>query len=148
MASIENESNPLQDLKLALLNSQKNTATMLANINSFDHRLSAIESEMQPLQNTTAMYSRAKENIGLTLLEVEKTYEYFRIKTAVEGVIAGGLNMQNIAKQKEFFNAISRLTEAKRFFEAHKREIKSSASELDPIEKLLTVGGIGWLTAL
>lgn len=131
--------NPLRDLRESLEKAQRNTSTMLTKIQRFEDRLSSIEEEMLPIQNTTATYSRAKENIGLTLSEVEKTYEYFRIATTVDSVVASGFNLQDSQKQKEYFQAVARLTEARTFFETHKREIKSSGSALEQIGNLLKV---------
>ena len=133
------EGNPLRNLKLSLEKAQKSTSVMLTKINRFDERLAAIDEQMQPIQVTTAIYTKAKENIGLTLTEVEKTYEYFRVAQSVNSTICGGLMLQNAAKQKEFVDAFARLTEAKRFFEVHREDIKSSGSALDQIEALIKV---------
>jgi chromosome segregation ATPase len=133
------ESNPLRSLKASLEKAQKNTHNMLTRIHRFDERLAAIDEEMKPIQVTTAKYTKAKDNIGLTLAEVEKTYEYFRVAQQVTEVINAGVNLQNPAKQKEFVDAFGRLSEAKRFFEQHRRDIKSAGSALDQIEELLKV---------
>lgn len=132
-------SNRLSALKVALDKAKKNTCVMLSKIELYEKRLSRIDDSMLPIQNRTAVYSKAKENIGLTLAEVEKTYEFFRIATSVDSVITGGLNMQNATKQREFFEAVGRLCEAKKFFLNHKREIKSSESALESIQLLLSV---------
>lgn len=81
------------------------------------------------------MYMLAKKNIGLTLLEVEKTYEYFRVSKDVIDVIEAGLSAEN---QDEYLSAFMRLSNAKRFFETHK-DIKSAASILANIETLYSV---------
>jgi DNA repair exonuclease SbcCD ATPase subunit len=133
------DGNPLRSLKSTLEKAQRNTQNMLTKINRFDERLAAIDEEMQPIQVTTAMYTKAKENIGRTLEEVENTYEYFRVAQQVSGTISSGINLQNDTKQKEFKAAFIRLSEAKRFFEEHRKDIKSSGSALEQIEELLKV---------
>ena len=76
--------NPLIRLKDALEGAQKNTSKMLIKLEKFDTKLTTLEEKMQPLQVSTSHYTRAKENIALTLVEVNKTYEYFRSKIACQ----------------------------------------------------------------
>lgn len=47
--------------------------------------------------------------------------------------------INDTAKQNVFFTALGRLTDAKTFFQTHKKEIKSAVSQLESIEKLLKV---------
>lgn len=133
------EANPLRALKINLERAQKNTSKMVAKVQRIEGRLLSIERDMEPVQNATARYTVAKENIAETLHEVEKTHEYFRIAVEVDPIIASGLEMRNAAKKASFFNAMGRLTEARLFFKSHKKEIKSAGSALDNIEKLLKV---------
>ncbi len=127
--------NPLIRLKEALEGAQKNTSKMLIKLDKFEHRLTDLDDKMRPIQTTTKHYTRAKENISLTLLEVGKTYEYFRVANEVKEIIAVGLIANT---QKEFYQALERLSNAKWFFENHK-EIKSSNAVLSNIEQLLNV---------
>ena len=90
---------------------------------------------LRPIQEATEEYTVAKQNISNTLIEVGKTYEYFRIANEVKGIVAIGLNKDT---QSEYFEALGRLSNAKIFFEAH-REIKSSGAVLTSIESLLNV---------
>lgn len=128
--------NPLIRLKEALEGAQKNTSKMLAKLEKFEHRLTDLDDKMRPIQTTTKHYTRAKENINLTLLEVGKTYEYFRVASDVKETIGVGLN--NKAHHKEFFKSLERLSNAKIYFESHK-EIKSSLTVLTTIDLLLNV---------
>jgi hypothetical protein len=127
--------NPLMRLKDALEGAQKNTAKMLYKLERFEKRLTDLDEKMRPIQNTTKHYTKAKENISLTLEEVGKTYEYFRIANEVKDVVNGGLTKST---QADFFVALSRLSNAKHFFETH-QEIKSSASVLVTLDGLLNV---------
>lgn len=127
--------NPLVRLKEALEGAQKNTTRMLAKLEKFDSRLTDLDSKIRPLQNATAKYTRARENISMTLIEVGKTYEYFRIANEVRDIINDGLNENN---KKDFFDALGNLCSAKQFFESHD-EIKSSNSVLGNIRDLLEV---------
>lgn len=127
--------NPLMRLKDALEGAQKNTAKMLQKLERFENRLTDLDEKMKPIQTTTKHYTRAKENISLTLVEVLKTCEYFKIPAQVKEVVNLGFTPET---QEEFFEALGKLTNAKRYFEAHP-EIKSSASMLSNIDGLLAV---------
>jgi hypothetical protein len=127
--------NPLMRLKDALEGAQKNTAKMLGKLERFEHRLTDLDEKMKPIQTTTKHYTRAKENISLTLVEVLKTCEYFRIATEVKDVVNAGFTSET---QEEFFEALGKLSKAKRFFETH-TEIKASSGMLATIDGLLTV---------
>ena len=128
--------NPLVRLKEALEGAQKNTSKMLSKLEKFEHRLTDLDDKMRPIQTTTKHYTRAKENINLTLLEVGKTYEYFRVASDVKDIIA--LGIQNKVQNKEFFKSLERLSNAKSYFETH-QEIKSSVAVLTTIDLLLNV---------
>ena len=128
--------NPLMRLKDALEGAQKNTSKMLSRLERFENRLTDLDEKMRPIQTTTKHYTKAKENISLTLVEVGKTYEYFRIANEVKEVVNAGLTSET---QDDFFEALSRLSSAKHFFESH-TEIKSSATVLATINSLLEVG--------
>lgn len=128
--------NPLIRLKEALEGAQKNTGKMLAKLEKFEDRLTVLDDKMRPIQTTTTHYTKAKENISLTLVEVNKTYEYFRIANSVKDIIEGGL-ADNVDR-KDFFNAVNSLSSARYFFENHKN-IKSSSSVLGNIDSLLNV---------
>jgi hypothetical protein len=134
--SIDAPNATLTALADSLEQAQRNTSRMLGKLRRFEDRLNLIDQRMRPIQITTEKYWAAKENIALTLVEVEKTYEYFRIAAETRAVVSGGLSLAN--NQTEFFDALSKLTLAKKFFETH-REIKSSGSVLINIEQLLKV---------
>ena len=78
--------------------------------------------------------SRAKKNITLTVVEIEKTHEYFRISSGCQSIINGGIE-RNYA---DFFEAMEKLANARIFFAAH-RMIKSSSAALITIDGLLKV---------
>ena len=132
----EMEKSTLTILKDSLEEAQKNTSHMLSRLKKFDNRLKIIDEKMRPIQQTTEKYSRTKENINLTLIEIEKTYEYFRIAGESKEIILSGLHVNT--NFKEFFDALGKLSLAKRFFEEHK-EIKSSSTVLTGINGLLKV---------
>lgn len=129
------EPSSLLALKDTLEIAQRNTAKMLSKLQRFEARLDAIDQKMRPVQVQTAKYWTAKENIQLTLQEVDKTFEYFRIAGETKPLITAGLQLPT---KDQYFIALSKLTAAKKFFENH-REIKSSGSELVNIETLLKV---------
>lgn len=127
--------NPLIRLKEALEGGQKNTQKMLQKLEKFESKLIDLEIKMKPIQATTTKYTNAKDNIGLTLSEVGKTYEYFRVANDVKDIIYQNLTPTN---QKDYYESIAKLSKAKYFFESHK-DIKSASSVLTNIESLLTV---------
>lgn len=127
--------NPLITLKDAIEGAKKNTDRMIQKLNQFENRLSILDQNMNDIQQTTTRYIKSKENITLTLREVEKTYEYFRVANEVKEIISHGLTVLN---QKDYLEAFMRLSLAKAFFESH-REIKSSSTVLINIEGLITV---------
>ena len=129
------DTNALLHLKDTLDVAQKNTSRMITKLQRFEDRLNLIDQKMRPLQTTTDNYWTAKENIAKTLQEIEKTYEYIRIADDMRVVVSTGLNYQN---HKEFFEALGKLTLAKKFFESH-REIKASGENLIKIDSLLKV---------
>jgi len=105
----------------------------MTRLQRFEDRLAIIDRKMGPIQMTTENYSKAKENITQTLEEVGKTYEYFRIAGEVKAIIGQGYNH---SRQKEFFDALGRLSKAREFFQSH-REMKSASTVLNTIETLL-----------
>lgn len=124
----------LLTLKDSLEGAKKNTDRMIYKLNQFETRLSVLDQNMSEIQESTEKYIKAKESISLTLLEMEKTYEYFRVANEVKEIITEqGFTVTN---QKEYLNALMKLSLAKQFFETH-REIKSSTSVLLNIENLL-----------
>ena len=127
--------NPLMRLKDALEGAQKNTSKMLSKLERFESRLTELDEKMKPIQNTTKHYTRAKENISLTLIEVGKTCEYFRIAGEVKEIVSLGFSSET---RDEFFEALGKLSLAKHFFETHP-EIKSSGTLLQTIDSLLVV---------
>lgn len=123
----------LTQLKESISGCKYNTTLMLSRLQRFEDRLSSIDYRMSPITFATESYSKAKENISATLEEVSKTYDYFRIATEVKMVINAGYKP---ATQKQFFDALGRLSQAKKFFEEH-REIKSGGTVLMTIDNLL-----------
>lgn len=109
---------------------------ILSKLERFEDRLAIVDTKMRPIQDTTNTYSRAKSNIKDTITEVEKTYEFFRIANEVDAIISHGYGE---FPHLQFFDAIVRLNNAKRFFENNRREIKSSNTALVHIENLLNV---------
>ena len=90
---------------------------------------------MKPIENTTETYTRAQHNITKTINEIEKTYEYFRYASDVEPVINQGMGSY---PHQPFFTSYKKLHDAKKFFEEHKRDIKSSSTALVYIDNLIT----------
>jgi DNA repair ATPase RecN len=131
---MSSNSESLLRLKKSLDGAQRNTKDMLTRLEHFEKRLSSLDEKMGPIRTTTTNYTRAQENIAAVVKEVQKTYEYFRIAKQVEGVISAGLS-----DQREFFHAIERLTNAKRFFEEHRTDIKSALQALKAVDGLLSV---------
>lgn len=132
--------NPLIRLKEALEGAQKNSQRMINKLDAFEVKLNDLEMKMQPIQLQTRQYTKAKENIAQTLLEVGKTYEYFQVANLVKDIVNKGITSSN---QKEYLDAMIKLSSAKAFFESH-TEIKSSTSALTNITQLLTV----WMCTL
>lgn len=131
--------NPLMRLKEALEGAQRNTSKMLNRLERFEHRLTDLDEKMRPIQTTTKHYTKAKENISLTLAEIGKTSEYFRIAADVKDIVQAGLSPDT---QEEYFEALGRLSNAKRYFETH-HEIKASVTILSTIDGLLSVRNLG-----
>jgi hypothetical protein len=122
----------LRGLKDALAEAQSGTAAMAARLQSLEARLSSVDTLMRPIHDSTLPLTRAKQNIGLTLQEIEKTYEYFKIAAELEGVIAAGVR----GNPPEFFEAVERLNTAQEFFN-HQGYMRSTASALATIESLM-----------
>ena len=80
----------------------------------------------------TVPLMRARQNIGDTLVEIEKTYEYFRISGDLEPVISKGIK----ENQSEFFEALDRLSVAQEFFNSQ-RQMKSTVNALASIDGLI-----------
>lgn len=51
---------------------------MVKKMEDVEQRLSSIDEQMKDIQSTTSTHTRAKENIKITLEEVDKIHEYFR----------------------------------------------------------------------
>jgi hypothetical protein len=111
---------------------------MLSKIETFDDHLSNIEKTMRPIQETTASYTRAKDNVALTLQELEKTYEYYRVCSSVEEIINEGLDMSSEEDSRQYFDSMQRLSEAKTFFLANRHTMKSTDAVLASIDKLMS----------
>jgi hypothetical protein len=124
----------LSKLKDALESAQKNTHRMIQKLDGFETRLRDLDQNMRPIEEETHRYTTAKDNISKTLMEVGKTYEYFRVANEVKDCIAAGIG----SNQKAYFDAMIKLSNAKEFFQSH-REIKSSSSVLASIDTLLSV---------
>jgi len=121
-------------LKDALEGAQKNTEKILSRLQRFESHLTDLDDRLRPIEESTEGYIIAKQNISNTLLEVGKTFEYFKIATEVKDVISCGLSADT---QRAYFEALGRLSNAKKFFESH-REIKSSGTVLSTIDTYLT----------
>jgi hypothetical protein len=87
---------------------------------------------MVPIHEKTVPLMRARQNIGDTLLEIEKTHEYFRICSDLEPIISKGIK----DNQTDFFGALDRLSVAQEFF-THQRNMKSTMHALASIDALI-----------
>ena len=106
--------NPLLRLKEALEGAQKNTHKILSKLDKFEKKLSDLDDTFRPTQDCTIRYTTAKENINLTLHEVEKTNEYFRVANEVKESIEQGYSNQP-QRQREYLDALVKLSQAKLF---------------------------------
>jgi hypothetical protein len=122
-------------LQSAYGGAHKNTEKMLFRLNQSENRLSVIDENTSDIQASNEKYVTANENISRTMMEIEKTYEYFRVASEVKEIIREGLTASN---QNDYLQAVVKLSLAKQFFESH-REIKSSSSVLISIESLIQV---------
>lgn len=120
-------------LKDSLEEAQQNTQTMLWRLQHFEQRLGVLDEKIRPIQRTTTTLSNAKRNIMLTSLEIEKTNEYFKLANENSIVIANGFKQESV---EQFFEAIERITEAKRFFDDH-REMKSAHAAMINIDNMI-----------
>jgi nitrate/TMAO reductase-like tetraheme cytochrome c subunit len=122
-------------LQSAYGGAHKNTEKMVFRLNQSENRLSVIDENTSDIQASNEKYVTANENISRTMMEIEKTYEYFRVASEVKEIIREGLTASN---QNDYLQAVVKLSLAKQFFESH-REIKSSSSVLISIESLIQV---------
>jgi len=97
----------LSQLKDALESAQKNTHRMIHKLEGFETRLIELDRKMRPVQEETQRYTAAKDNISKTLMEVGKTYEYFRVASEVKDVINCGF----AANQKAYLEALIKVFE-------------------------------------
>eukprot|EP00602_Paraphysomonas_sp_CaronLab_P002363 CAMPEP_0185033494 /NCGR_PEP_ID=MMETSP1103-20130426/22481_1 /TAXON_ID=36769 /ORGANISM="Paraphysomonas bandaiensis, Strain Caron Lab Isolate" /LENGTH=656 /DNA_ID=CAMNT_0027569775 /DNA_START=21 /DNA_END=1988 /DNA_ORIENTATION=- len=123
---------PLVRLKESLETAHNNTSSMLWKLRDFESRLASLDKKMLPIQNSTSKLSTAKTNIGLTFIEIEKTNEYFRLASENSSIITKGLR----GNSENFFEAVERITIAKRYFDSH-RDMKSSAAALTSIDGMI-----------
>ncbi|XP_074566081.1 exocyst complex component EXO70A1-like [Curcuma longa] len=77
-------------LKDSLEKSQSNTESMVAILGSFDHRLSALEAAMRPIQVRTHAIRMAHENIDKALKTTELILTQFDISSQAEATILRG----------------------------------------------------------
>lgn len=134
LASTSMSSTNLSRLKASLSQSQSNTTKMMSRLHRFQDRLQSLDVSMRPVESQTARYTTARENIAATLIEVEKTYEYFRIAGDMEETVMAGLGPP---PHTYFFEAVTQLSSAKEFFIQHKSTIKSAHTALNSVETLL-----------
>ncbi len=124
---------PSTKLRLTLQEGRRNTSAMIKKLETFECQLNGIEEDLRPLQEGTQKYTIAKENISKTLAECGKTYEYFRIAADVKHIANAPYSRE---KEREIFDAMDRLSNAKTFFEKH-REMRSSGTMLDGVNNML-----------
>lgn len=130
----DNDDSELERLRSALSGATRNTEIMLTKLSKFESHLETMESELKPLQESTASLITAKERISATLVEVGKTHKYFRVASEVKSTAYQPYSKD---REGEIFDAIDSLSNAKTFFENH-REIRSAGSVLMQINQLLT----------
>lgn len=105
----------------------RNTSRILDRLQSFESKLTVIDAYISTMREETLLPSQAKRNVDVTLMEVDRVNEYFRISSEVESVISAGLRAQT---QDEFLQAMERLASAKQFFEANSSISNASLMKL------------------
>ena len=130
----EGKLSELEKLRSALSGATRNTDMMLTKLSKFESHLESLESELKPLQESTASFITARERIGATLVEVGKTHKFFRVASEVKKTAYQPFSKD---REAEIFAAIDSLNKAKAFFENHK-EMRSAGSVLMQINQLLT----------
>jgi hypothetical protein len=88
-----------------------------------------IETKALSIHENTGPMARARKTISLALIEVEKTYEHFRVPEEVRR----DLNNASTGAEFDFLDAIERMLIARSFFKEH-LEIKSSAGMISRID--------------
>ncbi|WOL11871.1 exocyst complex component EXO70A1-like isoform X2 [Canna indica] len=103
-------------LKESLEKSQSNTESMVTILGSFDHRLSALEAAMRPIQVRTHAIRMAHENIDKTLKVAEQILTQFDISRQAEATILRGPHED----LESYLEAVDLLKNTVQFFTSNK----------------------------
>ncbi|KAL8050460.1 hypothetical protein ABFX02_06G083400 [Erythranthe guttata] len=119
-------------MREALVKSQSITDDMVSILGSFDHRLSALESAMLPVQTRTHAIRRAHQNIDKTLKGADVVLSQFDLSRQAEAKILKGPHED----LESYLQAIDQLRNNIQFFNNNK-SFKSSDAVLNHTNKLL-----------
>ncbi|ERN16141.1 hypothetical protein AMTRI_Chr11g95420 [Amborella trichopoda] len=119
-------------MKESLQKSQTITENMVSILGSFDHRLSALEAAMRPIQVRTHAIRKAHENIDKTLKSAEVILAQFDISRQVEAKIMKGPH-EDLGG---YLEAVDQLRSNVQFFSCNK-SFKSSDGVLNHANGLL-----------
>ncbi|KAL7147066.1 hypothetical protein ABFS83_06G083500 [Erythranthe nasuta] len=119
-------------MREALVKSQSITDDMVSILGSFDHRLSALESAMLPVQTRTHAIRRAHQNIDKTLKGADVVLLQFDLSRQAEAKILKGPHED----LESYLQAIDQLRNNIQFFNNNK-SFKSSDAVLNHTNKLL-----------
>ncbi|CAA7402916.1 unnamed protein product [Spirodela intermedia] len=119
-------------LRESLQKSQTNTDAMVSILGSFDHRLSALEAAMRPIQVRTHAIRRAHENIDKTLKSAAIILSQFDLSREAEAKILKGPHED----LESYLEAVEQLRSNVRFFSSNK-SFKSSDGVLNHANNLL-----------
>ncbi|XP_031499625.1 exocyst complex component EXO70A1-like [Nymphaea colorata] len=103
-------------MRESLQKSQAVTESMVTILGSFDHRLSALESDMRPMQVKTHAIRRAHENIVKSMQSADVILAQFDVCRKAELKIMKGLN----GDYRGFMEAVNQLKNVRQYFSSNR----------------------------
>ncbi|KAF3790575.1 Exocyst complex component [Nymphaea thermarum] len=103
-------------MRESLQKSQAVTESMVTILGSFDHRLSALESDMRPMQVKTHAIRRAHENIVKSMQSADVILAQFDVCRKAELKIMKGLN----GDYRGFLEALNQLKNVRQYFSSNR----------------------------
>ena len=131
----------MNELKGLLKETDASFALVDAKIRSLNSKMARMSNEISDLHENTSEAAKARKNISLALIEIEKTYEHFRVPEEVRrdlNNISSTTTSSSSSKRFDYLDAMEQIIIARAFFEEHK-EIRSSASVIERIDSTVSI---------
>jgi hypothetical protein len=119
-------------VKEKLLETSRSIQILASQCEGLNSTFDSLCEQMGPIAAETTRLSTAKNNIGIFLVDVEKTNEYFSIPDEINAAIRSGAVLEDDFDMNEM---IDRLTFAREFFDG--KEMRLEASMIKKIDSVL-----------